>query len=195
MFTGIITEVGAVVSGGSRLTVRAPLSAPRLELGGSIAVNGACLTAVAVEGDRFTVEVVDETLRRTNLGALEAGSHINLELPLTAGQPLDGHLVQGHVDGTTKVAAVAEAGTGREVAFELPPDLAAYVAEKGSIAIDGVSLTVAGLDEELFTIALIPHTLEHTIAAGYAAGTPVNLEVDLIARYLERLVRPGIKQS
>ena len=195
MFTGIISEVGEVVATGDRLTVRAPRSAGRLELGGSVAVNGACLTAVAIAGEVFAVDVVDETLRRTNLGALRPGSRINLELPLAAGQALDGHLVQGHVDATSRIAAIEQAKLGREVSFELPAELAPYVAEKGSIAIDGVSLTVAGVDDGHFSIALIPHTLEQTIAGRYESGAVVNLEVDLIARYLERLVRRGIERD
>lgn len=191
MFTGIITEVGEVVRT-EPFTVRAPRSAERLAAGGSIAVNGACLTATSIAADTFSADVVDETRRRTNLGELMPGAYVNLELPLAAGRPLDGHLVQGHVDATTRVTALEEVRSGREVTFGLPRDLAGYIAEKGSVAVDGMSLTVAGVDGDFFKVALIPHTLAETIARGYDAGTVVNLEVDLIARYLERLVRLGI---
>ena len=196
MFTGIVSAVGEVVSldAAGTLTLAAPAAAAALEVGGSVAVNGACLTAVAVDREVFSVQVVDETRGRTNLGALRPGARVNLELPLRAGQPLDGHLVQGHVDGTAAVLSVVEASLGRELRLELPAPLAAYVAEKGSIAVDGCSLTVTAVDEGSFGVALIPHTLAATIAGGYEAGTAVNLEVDLLARYLERLVRAGIER-
>jgi riboflavin synthase len=191
MFTGIITEIGEVV-GLEPLTIRAPRSVRSLAPGGSLSVNGACLTVTRIEADTMSAEVVDETRRRTNLGHLQQGDRVNLELPLRAGSALDGHLVQGHVDGTARVTAATEVRLGREVTFELPEELEDYVAEKGSIAVDGASLTVAGLGEGSFTVALIPHTLRETIASGYATGTVVNLEVDIVARYLERLVRRGI---
>lgn len=195
MFTGIITEVGEVVEAGDRLILRAPASAARLAVGGSIAVNGACLTAVALDGDSFSLDVVDETSRRTNLGHLAPGSRVNLELPLEAGRPLDGHLVQGHVDGVGEVLREREAEVGRELTIGLPGDLARYVAEKGSVAVDGTSLTVTAVGDGFFGVALIPHTLANTIAGEYRQGAVVNLEVDLIARYLERLVRPGIEKG
>jgi riboflavin synthase len=191
MFTGIISEIGEVV-GTRPFTVRALNSAAGLTIGGSIAVNGACLTATQVDDGTFTADVVDETLRRTNLGDLNPGSRVNLELPLAAGRPLDGHLVQGHVDATTRVTALENVESGREATFGLPRDLAVYIAEKGSVAVDGISLTVAAVDGDFFKVALIPHTLEETIAKWYDAGTVVNIEVDLVARYLERLVRLGI---
>lgn len=192
MFTGIISEVGAVVAAGRRLTVKAPRTAARLSVGGSVAVNGVCVTATAVEGDRFTVDLVDETLARSNLGLLDDGGRVNLELPLRAGDPLDGHLVLGHVDGVGAITATADVDLGREIWIELPAELAPFVAEKGSIAVDGTSLTVTAATESGFGVALIPHTLQHTIAGNYRPGMSVNLEVDVVARYLERLVRPGI---
>jgi riboflavin synthase len=193
MFTGIVETIGQVVEWrAGHLAVRSDL-APRLEVGGSIAVNGVCLTVVDVEGDAFFVDVVPETRRRTNIGQLEAGGGVNLELPLRADQGLDGHLVQGHVDGVARVTGVTEVEMGRELDFELPPDLASYVAEKGSIAVDGVSLTVAGIDDPAgtFRVALIPHTLGRTIAGQYVPGTLVNVEVDVVARYVARLIGPS----
>ena len=191
MFTGIVETVGQVVEWRrGHLAVRSGLT-PRLEVGGSIAVNGACLTVVEIEGGAFFADVVPETRRRTNLGLLVAGDRVNLELPLRAGGGLDGHLVQGHVDAAARVSVVTEVEMGRELDFELPADLAPYVAEKGSIAVDGVSLTVTRVREgpDTFGVALIPHTLERTIAGQYVPGTLVNVEVDVVARYVARLMR------
>ena len=188
MFTGIVEITGRVVSNrGGRITVRAAEIARQTAIGGSVAVNGACLTVVATVEDMFEADIVPETLKRTNLGPLEQGDAVNLELPLTLQQPLDGHLVQGHVDGVGTVTKVESAAQGKEVEIELPEELRRYVAVKGSIAVDGVSLTVAGLEKTGFKVALIPHTLKKTIADNYAPGSQVNLEVDLLARYLERL--------
>ncbi|HXM57279.1 MAG TPA: riboflavin synthase [Candidatus Dormibacteraeota bacterium] len=191
MFTGIVGTVGQVVEWRTgHLGVRSEL-VPGLALGGSVAVNGVCLTVVEVEGETFFADVVPETRSRTNLGLLRAGQRVNLELPLRAEQGLDGHLVQGHVDGTAHVAAVTDVEMGRELDFELPAELAPYVAEKGSIAVDGTSLTVAGVDDSrgTFRVALIPHTLGATIAGQYVPGTLVNVEVDVVARYVARLIR------
>lgn len=196
MFTGIVSGQGQVAEARQgRLAIEHPPTAERAEIGASVAVNGVCLTVVEVEGAVFYADVVPETLRRTNLGRLELGDPVNLELPVTSERLLDGHLVQGHVDATAAVRRVHEVELGREVDIDLPSDLARYVAEKGSIAVDGVSLTVAGLDDEAetFTVAFIPHTLGQTVAGGYREGTMVNLEVDVLARHLERLVRPGTK--
>ncbi len=191
MFTGIVEMVGQVVRWRTgHLAVRTGL-APRLELGGSIAVNGVCLTVVELEGETFFADVVPETRSRTNLGQLRAGQGVNLELPLRADRGLDGHAVQGHVAGVARVLTTTEVELGRELTFELPAELAPYVAEKGSIAVDGVSLTVAGVDDPpgTFRIALIPHTLGRTIAGQYVPGTLVNVEVDVVARYVARLIR------
>jgi len=190
MFTGIVGAVGQIVEWRTgHLAVRSEC-APSLELGGSIAVNGVCLTVVEVEGDVFFADVVPETHRRTNLGLLAAGASVNLERPVRADQGLDGHVLQGHVDGTGSVLSVAEVDMGREVRFELPADLMPYVAEKGSIAIDGISLTVMEVDDTTSscTVALIPHTLGATIAGQYVPGTLVNVEVDVVARYVARLI-------
>jgi riboflavin synthase len=187
MFTGIVSAVARVVEARpGRLGIDHAGIARHLKRGGSIAVNGACLTVVKKKGPIFYADVVPETLRRTNLGALRPGDEVNLELPVTATTTLDGHIVQGHVDATAAVASVS-AG---EVTFELPTTLSRLVAYKGSIAVDGVSLTVAAVDKPpgTFTVALIPHTLEATIAKHYRRGTRVNLEADLIARYVARHV-------
>jgi riboflavin synthase len=192
MFTGIIREVGEVIAGsGDRLKIRCALDPA---VGASVAVNGVCLTVVEAPGESLEFDTVPETRARTNLGALQPGDRVNLEPALTLETPLDGHLVLGHVDATARVHAVRDVDLGREVTFEVPPELERFIAEKGSIAIDGTSLTVAGLSPRttttaaIFTVALIPHTLAHTIAGHYAPGTAVNLEVDVFARYAERVL-------
>jgi riboflavin synthase len=192
MFTGIVSGVGVVVEAApNRIAIEHGPTARRLKVGASVAINGCCLTVIKTSGNVFRFDVVPETLRRTNLGALNTGSHVNLELPMGASSLLDGHLVQGHVDATAKVKLVKPAAAGREVSIGLPARLRAFVVEKGSIAVDGTSLTVAALDDRAgtFTVALIPHTLAATIAAGYERGTVVNLEADVIARYVVRNLR------
>jgi riboflavin synthase len=200
MFTGIVSGLGIVAeSRPGRLGIEHEHSAEEAAIGASIAVNGVCLTVVEVEGSVFYADVVPETLNRTNLGSLKPGDGVNLELPLTPAGLLDGHLVQGHVDATARVREVRTVDLGREVSIEAPWELNRYIAEKGSIAVDGVSLTIAAVDDDagVFTVAFIPHTLEQTLAGAYRDGTVVNLEVDVVARYVERLVRastkPGIK--
>jgi riboflavin synthase len=192
MFTGIVSAVGTVVEAGSGgLTIENAQTARRLKIGASVAVNGCCLTVVKRTGATFSMDVVPETLRRTALGTLEAGGRVNLELPLAVDGLLDGHLVQGHIDGTATVIQVVGSKAGREVSFELPHDLRDFIVEKGSIAVDGMSLTVAAVDDAApsFTVALIPHTLAATIAGEYAQGTVVNLEADIVARYVARNLR------
>ena len=192
MFTGIVSAVAKVVSvERGRIGIDHAGIARRLKIGGSVAVNGCCLTVVKKRGPVFHADVVPETFRRTNLGALKIGTEVNLELPVTAGSLLDGHLVQGHVDTTAVVKSVSTAATGKETTFELPASIARFVAIKGSIAVDGVSLTVATVDKPpgTFKVALIPHTLEATIAGGYRAGSVVNLEADVVARYVARNLR------
>jgi riboflavin synthase len=192
MFTGLVREVGRVVSltGDEtvRLAIRAFETAPEAEVGDSIAIDGVCLTVVAVDGDAFAFDAVPETLSRTSLGALRAGSPVNVEPSLRAGDALGGHYVQGHVDGVGTVRSVEPEGAGKRLWFEAPADLPAYMVEKGSIAVQGVSLTVAGLDEDGFAVALIPHTLEATTLGSLAPGDHVNLEVDILAKYVERLL-------
>ncbi len=192
MFTGIVSAVSKVVEAGhGRLAIDHAFIARHLKIGGSVAVNGCCLTVVKKRGPTFYMDVVPETLRLTNLGALKKGEEVNLELPVTATSTLDGHLVQGHIDATASVRRVEKAASGREVIIELPSALSKFVALKGSIAVDGVSLTVSGVDKPpgTFKVALIPHTLEMTIAGGYKPGSVVNLEADVVARYVARNLR------
>jgi riboflavin synthase len=182
MFTGIVREVGRVVSfDGRRLVVDAQTQAAE---GDSVAVDGVCLTAV--DGSQLAFDVVDETLAHTTLGVLEAGDRVNLEPALRAGEPLGGHLVQGHVDGVGRVRS-----TGEPVWIDAPLELLRYCVLKGSITVNGVSLTIAGLDDDGFAVALVPHTLEATTLGALAPGDPVNLEVDVLAKYVERLLLPG----
>jgi riboflavin synthase len=192
MFTGIVSAVSKVVlADANRLGIDHASIAKHLKIGGSVAVNGCCLTVVKKRGPVFFADVVPETLRRTNLGSLRVGSEVNLELPLSETSLLDGHLVQGHIDVTGKVRTVELASSGRELTIELPAAVSRFVAVKGSIAVDGVSLTVAAVDKPAgtFRVALIPHTLEMTIAGGYKRGSIVNLEADVVARYVARNLR------
>lgn len=189
MFTGIVSAVAKVVEmRAGRIGIDHAWIARHLKVGGSVAVNGCCLTVIKKTGPVFFADVVPETLRRTNLGPLGPGVEVNLELPLGATSSLDGHLVQGHVDATAAVKSVLAVAAGREVTIELPTALSRFVASKGSIAVDGVSLTVAAVDKPpgTFKVALIPHTLEVTIAGQYKAGSVVNLEADVVARYVAR---------
>jgi len=192
MFTGIVSAVSkVVVADANRLAIDHAWIARRLKIGGSVAVNGCCLTVVKKRGPVFFADVVPETLRRTNLGGLRVGSDVNLELPLGATSLLDGHLVQGHIDATGTVRTVEHAATGRELTIELPAAISRFVAVKGSIAVDGVSLTVVAVDKPpgTFRVALIPHTLQMTIAGSYRRGSVVNLEADIVARYVARNLR------
>jgi riboflavin synthase len=201
MFTGIIEEKGRVVSAERRediLTVRvgAGSTLDGLAIGGSIALNGCCLTAVRRGQGWFECEMMGETLERTRFeDRLREGVAVNLERPMRADGRFDGHVVQGHVDGIGHVRAVRDLGESAEIDIEPPPELERYLVEKGSVAVDGISLTVARLRPRLFTIALIPHTLAVTNLGDAAVGTPVNLEVDVIAKYVERLVTWDREQS
>jgi len=193
MFTGLVREVGRVVfvaggEAGIRLEVEAPATAASARVGDSVAVGGVCLTVVAVDGGRLAFDAVPETLSRTSLGHLEAGGAVNLEPALRVGDALGGHFVQGHVDGVGTVRSVVVEGSGRRVWVDAPAALLRYVVEKGSITVEGASLTVAGIDEHGFAVALIPHTLEVTTFGSLAPGDPVNLEVDVLAKYVERLL-------
>ncbi|MCD6725930.1 MAG: riboflavin synthase [Solirubrobacteraceae bacterium] len=194
VFTGLVQDIGSVAAiestaGGARLRVHTALHGEIAD-GDSVAVNGVCLTATAVEDGGFSADAMRETLRRSSLGALEPGGAVNLELALRADQRLGGHVVQGHVDGIGRIAAIREDGFARALTVEPEdPALLRYVAEKGSIAIDGVSLTVARVDERGLDVALIPETLEHTTLGAASVGAPVNLEVDILAKYVERLTR------
>jgi riboflavin synthase len=192
MFTGLVEATGTVSGveadgGGARIEVATPLAA-ELRAGDSVAVNGVCLTAVEASGERFRADVMAETLRRSSLGPLASGDPVNVELPLRAGSRLGGHVVQGHVDGTGTVEDVRKDGFARVVRIACEPDLLRYVVEKGSIAVDGVSLTIASVDETGFAVSLIPETLERTTLGEAAPGRVVNLEVDVLAKYVEKLV-------
>ncbi len=196
MFTGLVEEMGRVERieerpGGRRLWIAAGRAREGTRAGDSLAVSGVCLTVVALEPGRFGVEAVPETLSRTTLGGLRPGDPVNLERALTLEQRLGGHLVQGHVDGVGEVLAVVPEGDGTRVTIAVPAPLRRYVAEKGSLAVDGVSLTVARVAAERCEVALIPHTLEVTTSGAYRPGARVNLEVDLLARYLARLLEEG----
>jgi riboflavin synthase len=194
MFTGLVETTARVArvdpdpdGDGVRLELETPLAA-ELSQGDSIAVNGVCLTAVDPDGQRFKADVMAETLRRSSLGPLQEGDTVNVELPLRAGDRLGGHVVQGHVDGTGTVASTRDEGFARLVTIGAEPALLRYVVEKGSIAVDGVSLTVADVDDGGFTVSLIPETLERTTLGQAAPGRVVNLEVDVLAKYVEKLV-------
>ncbi|MFN3579039.1 MAG: riboflavin synthase [Pseudomonas sp.] len=194
MFTGIIEAVGQIRSmqprgGDVRLYVSTgKLSLDDVKLGDSIAVNGVCLTAVELPGDGFWADVSQETIRRTALSRLEAGSKVNLEKALTPSSRLGGHLVSGHVDGVGKVLSMNEDARSWHFRIEAPKELARYIAQKGSITVDGTSLTVNAVDGAVFDLNIVPHTMQETVMGQYQPGSPVNLEVDLIARYLERLL-------
>jgi riboflavin synthase len=188
MFTGLVQDLGTVdAQDGGRLRVRTEL-ARELRLGDSIAVNGVCLTATEVDGDAFAADVMAETLRRTSLGAAAPGATVNLELPLRAADRLGGHVVQGHVDGTGTVDRVEHEPLARVVWITSPPELLRYIVPKGSVAIDGISLTVAALTDTALSVSLIPETVERTTLGRAEPGAVVNLEVDVLAKYVERLV-------
>jgi riboflavin synthase len=193
VFTGIVREVGrvAAVEGdddGLTLQVEAPRTAEALAVGDSVAVAGVCLTAEAVEDGTVRFHAVPETLARTSLGRLGPGDQVNVEPALRAGEPLGGHIVQGHVDDLGTVASLVEEGDGARLTIGAADGVLRYCVEKGSIAVDGVSLTVAALEGETFSIALVPHTLAATTLGRLAPGSPVNLEVDVLAKYVDRLL-------
>jgi riboflavin synthase len=196
VFTGIVRERGRVLAaepakpaGGLRLRIQAPATAAATELGDSVTVAGCCLTATAVLDGTLEFEAVPETLARSTLGALRAGAEVNLEPALRVGESLGGHFVQGHVDGIGRVRSVEPEGEGARIWLDLEPELLRYCVEKGSLAVDGVSLTIAAVDERGAAIALVPHTLRETTLAALGPGDAVNLEADLLAKYVERLAR------
>ncbi len=196
MFTGIVTELGAVArvepaERGARLWVRAPAAAGEARDGDSIAVDGCCLTVAAREGETLAFDAVAETLRRTALGDLGAGSRVHVEPAVRAGQPMGGHWVQGHVDAVGEVVSAEPEGEGLNVVVAGPPEVLRYVVEKGSICVAGVSLTVAGIGDGSFSVALVPHTLRVTKLASLGRGDRVNLEADVLAKYVERLLARG----
>jgi riboflavin synthase len=193
MFTGIVRERGRIAAvdggnGGVRLRVEAPDTAATVAVGDSVAIGGVCLTVVDVAAGELAFDAVPETLARTALGRLAAGDAVNVEPALRAGEPLGGHMVQGHVDGVARVRSVAPEGDGRRIWIDAPAELLRYCVEKGSVALDGTSLTIAALDDEGFAVALVPHTLAVTTLGSLSSGDDVNLEVDVLAKYVERLV-------
>ena len=193
MFTGLVAQKGTVTAIGQeaegvRLTVVAEGLAGELAEGDSVSVNGVCLTATAIEGETFAADVMAETLRRSSLGQTEQGGEVNLELPLRASDRLGGHMVQGHVDAIGTVDGLREEGFATIVSVAAPPEVLRYVVEKGSIAVDGVSLTVAEVNGSSFSVSLIPETLERTTLGALAPGRVVNLEVDVLAKYVEKMV-------
>jgi len=191
MFTGIIEEVGRVTSAQvGKLAVSAGQVLGGVELGGSIAVNGVCLTVTGLNAESFSVDIMPETLERTNLGLLNAGDGVNLERPLTLEKPLGGHLVQGHIDDTGRIASIAREGGAMLIRFEAPREVMRYVVEKGFIAVDGVSLTIVARDAGSFQVSVVGFTREHTILGSCRVGGLVNLEVDVIAKYVEQLSQP-----
>jgi riboflavin synthase len=199
VFTGLIADRGSVSAleldhAGAKLRIATRLAA-ELGEGDSIAVNGVCLTATDVREDAFTAEVMAETLRRSSLGALRAGAPVNLELALRAGDRLGGHVVQGHVDGTGTVAEIRAEGIARVLEIEVEPSLRRYLVEKGSVALDGVSLTVSALSERGFAVSLIPETLQRTGLGAVEVGAALNVEVDVLAKHVERLLGSRLQEQ
>jgi len=193
MFTGIVRELGTIVSvdehgAGRTLVVRAPGAAAGTSVGDSVAINGCCLTAESVDGEQVSFHAVSETLARTTLGQVRSEDLVNVEPAVRAGDPLGGHYVQGHVDGVGRIQSVEAEGEGLRVFVEAPDDVLRYCVEKGSVTIDGVSLTVAELADDAFAVALVPHTLEVTTLSALVPGRQVNLEVDVLAKYVERVL-------
>jgi len=202
MFTGLIEEVGTVISirNGAKsrqLAISSSILAKELKQGDSIAVSGVCLTAVSVDGTSFTADLAQETWNRTSFSRIKAGAQVNLELPMRANARMGGHIVQGHVDGTGQFLGLDPVGGGEDywLRIELPPGLEKYVIAKGSLSVEGISLTVAKIDGREVTIAVIPHTAEATNLKSLKIGDPVNLEVDVIAKYVEKMIAPRPQSS
>ena len=188
MFTGIVEEIGRVAEvSATGLSIQASVIMDDLKVSDSISVNGACLTVTEVDGSTFSLDTVPETLRRTNLGALKAGSHVNLERPMGTDGRFGGHIVQGHVDGTGKVLSIDPEGAAHNFKFEADSSIMRYVVEKGFVAVDGASLTVVDCDYRTFLVTIVPYTWENTVFGFCTPGDAVNLEVDIIAKYVERL--------
>ena len=188
MFTGIVEEVGAIESAGSgRLAVSASKVVADLKIGDSICVNGTCLTATSTTGDGFTADVVPETLRRTNLGSLASGDPVNLERSMAIGDRFGGHIVQGHIDATGEVASIEKEDDALLISVRAPASIMRYVVEKGFVAVDGTSLTVVNCGAQTFTVTIIPHTRDNTVFGSRKVGDLVNLEADIIAKYVERV--------
>ena len=196
MFTGIVREKGRVVSAelngdcdSLTLRIAAPRTAAEMRVGDSVSIAGCCLTAVAAGDGELVFDAVPESLARTTLAGLDAGTEVNLEPALRAGEPLGGHYVQGHVDGVGRVRSLEPEGDGARLWLDVPPELLRYCVEKGSLAVDGVSLTIAAVDGRGLSIALVPHTLDETTLSTLEPGDDVNLETDVLAKYVERLAQ------
>lgn len=193
MFTGIVEELGHVIdlkqkAAGARLTIHYLSLLSDAAVGASVAVNGACVTAVELSADRFSADLAPETLKRTNLGDLKTGSAVNLERPLRANGRLDGHFVLGHVDGVGEIVSIEALGSDNWwLRIRVPNELSRYIVSKGSVAVDGISLTVAEIEGALISFTIIPHTYEQTTLHGYKAGSRVNIEIDILAKHLEKL--------
>lgn len=189
MFTGIVEELGTVIKAGTKLEVRCSTVLSDLSIGASIAVNGVCLTAVAVSGEGFAADLAPETLSRSNLGDLAAGSRVNLERPVTPATRLSGHIVQGHVDATGEVVVLDELRDGnRWLKVRVSKSLDRYLVEKGSVTLDGISLTIAAIDEDVIGVTIIPHTFANTTIGQARVGTRINIEVDVLAKHVEKLL-------
>ena len=189
MFTGIVEELGTVIKAGTKLEVRCSTVLSDISIGASIAVNGVCLTAVAVGKESFAADLAPETLSRSNLGDLIAGSPVNLERPVTPATRLSGHIVQGHVDATGEVVALDELGDGNWwLKVRVPKSLDRYLVEKGSITLDGISLTIAAIDADVIGVTIIPHTFANTTIGQASVGSRINIEVDVLAKHVEKLL-------
>jgi len=189
MFTGIVEELGTVIKAGTTLEVRCSAVLSDLSIGASIAVNGVCLTAVAVSKESFAADLAPETLSRSNLGDLKAGSRVNLERPVTPATRLSGHIVQGHVDATGEVVALDALGDGNWwLKVRVPKSLERYLVEKGSVTLDGISLTIAAIDDDVIAVTIIPHTFANTTIGQSRAGTRLNIEADVLAKHVEKLL-------
>jgi riboflavin synthase len=194
MFTGVVEELGRVVAfepkdTGARVNITCSAILQDANVGASIAVNGACVTAVELSSESFSADLAPETLKRTNLGDLKPGSHVNLERPLRANSRLDGHFVLGHVDSTAEVASIQALGHDNWwLRIRMPPELMRYVVNKGSLAVDGISLTVAEVEDNFVGFTIIPHTFDHTTLQTYRAGSRINVEVDILAKHIDKLV-------
>ena len=191
MFTGIITHLGTVIKKTeTSLTIKtdAPLI-KKLSDGTSIAVSGICLTVVSTDKDTFSINFMPETAKKTNISSLKMGNEVNLELPATAETLLSGHIVQGHVDAVAKITAITKEGNSRIFTFAIPEELSKYIVEKGSISVNGISLTIISVKKDSFTVGIIPHTWEHTMLHAASVGDFVNIEVDALAKYIEKLIQ------
>jgi riboflavin synthase len=201
MFTGIIQSIGKVAAirktaSGSQLAINLKALSRKVALGDSVAINGVCLTATRKTGETVLFDAVKETITHTNLGKLKRGNQVNIELAIRAGEPFGGHFVQGHVDGTGTISRKYKQGNGHIIEIKTTPQITGQMIEKGSVAIDGISLTITGIGRDKFTIAIIPHTLKHTTLAGKRIGETVNLETDMLGKWLKKLLDPkSVKSS